>query len=201
MRLLLVRHGETQLNSALRYWGRTDVPLGESGVRQAECLRQRLQSERIDCIYSSDLKRALATAQTIAASHNLEVLTCPELREIDFGRLEGLAFDEVNRLYPEVARQWLERDPGLAYPGGESLAELDERVRAFTRRLKGHTSEETLLIVAHSGVLRTLACQLLNMPPEYRWQIRLDLASLTIIETYPDQALLALLNDCSHLHA
>ena len=198
-RLLLIRHGETELNSSLRYWGRTDVALSEVGLSQAECLRERLCPEKIDFIYSSRLKRALVTAQAIASGHNLEVTACPELREIDFGRLEGLTFDEIVRLYPDVARIWKERDPALVYPGGESLTELDTRVQQFRSRLEGHNEGETVLIVAHSGVLRTLLCQLMGMEPRQRWQIRLDLASLTVIETYSQDAILTLLNDVSHL--
>lgn len=198
-RLLLVRHGETELNNALRYWGRTDVALSTVGLRQAAQLRDRLKAEKIDFVYSSDLKRALVMAQIIASSHNLEVITCPELREIDFGRLEGFTFDDVDRIYPEVARMWAERDPELAYPGGESLTELDKRLCQFRTRLERHNDEETVLVVAHSGVLRTLACQLLGMESRRRWQIRLNLASLTIIETYPQGAILTLLNDISHL--
>lgn len=198
-RLLLVRHGETELNSALRYWGRTDVALSGIGLIQAERLRERLNPQKIDVIYSSDLKRALVTAQIIVFEHNLKVTACPELREIDFGQLEGLTFDEINRLYPEVARMWMERDPGLVYPGGESLAELDKRVHQFRSHLERHNEKETILIVGHSGVLRTLLCQLMGMEPQQRWQIRLDLASLTIVETYRQGAILTLLNDVSHL--
>ena len=198
-RLLLVRHGETELNSALRYCGRTDVALSDIGLIQAERLRERLNPEKIDVIYSSDLKRALVTAQIIVFEHNLKVTACPELSEIDFGQLEGLTFDEINRLYPEVARMWMKQAPDLVYPGGESLAELDKRVHQFRSRLEGHSEEEAILIVAHSGVLRTLLCQILGMEPRHRWQIRLDLASLTVIETYPESAILTLLNDISHL--
>lgn len=197
--MLLVRHGETELNSSLRFWGRTDVALSDAGLRQAECLRERLNPEKIDFIYSSGLKRALVTAQTIASRHNMQIATCPELRELDFGRLEGLTFDEIARLYPDVARTWKERDATFAYPGGESIAELDKRIHQFRSRLEGHHEGETLLIVAHSGVLRTLLCQLMGMEPKQRWQIRIDLASLSIIETYREGAILSLLNDVSHL--
>ena len=198
-RFLLVRHGETELNSALRYWGRTDVALSDIGLIQAERLRKRLNTEKIDVIYSSDLKRALVTAQIIAFEHNLKVTACPELREIDFGQVEGLTFDETNQLYPEVARMWMEKDPGLVYPGGESLAELDKRVHQFRNRLQGHNEEKTILVVGHSGVLCTLLCQLLGVEPQQRWQIRLDLASLTVVQTYPQSAILTLFNDVSHL--
>jgi len=198
-RLLLVRHGETELNSSERYWGRTDVTLSAAGLRQAERLRDRLATEKLNAVYSSDLRRASLTADTIASRHKLEVITCPELREIDFGQLEGLTFDQIGRLYPEVTRLWMERSPELKYPDGESIYQLNNRVSDFMRRLEKHANEETILIVAHSGVLRTLACQLLGIEPQHRWQIRLDLASLTVIETYPQGAILTLLNDVSHL--
>jgi len=198
-RLLLVRHGDTELNSAERYWGRSDVKLSAAGIRQAERLRGRLAVEKIDAVYSSNLERALVTAEIIASSHQLAVITCAELREVNFGQLEGLNFSEISRLYPEVAKLWAERSTKLKYPGGESLVEFNTRVSKFLSRLDKHTVGETILIVAHAGVLRTLVCQLLGIDPQRRWQIRLDLASLSIMETHQQGAILSLLNDVSHL--
>lgn len=198
-KLFLVRHGDTELNSAERYWGRSDVKLNAAGIRQAERLRDRLAVEKIDAVYSSDLERALVTAEIIASSHQLAVITCAELREVNFGQLEGLNFSEISRLYPEVAKLWAERSTKLKYPGGESLVEFNTRVSKFLSRLDKHTVGETILIVAHAGVLRTLVCQLLGIDPQRRWQIRLDLASLSIMETHQQGAILSLLNDVSHL--
>jgi len=198
-RLLLVRHGDTELNSAERYWGRSDVKLSAAGVEQAEGLRDRLAVEKINAVYSSNLERALVTAEIIASSHQLAVITCAELREVNFGQLEGLNFSEISRLYPEVAKLWAERSTKLKYPGGESLVEFNTRVSKFLSRLDKHTVGETILIVAHAGVLRTLVCQLLGIDPHRRWQIRLDLASLSILETHQQGAILSLLNDVSHL--
>ena len=75
-RLFLARHGDTELNSAERYWGCTDVKLSADGLRQAERLRDRLAEEKIDVVYSSDLKRASVTPQTIASKHQLDVTHC-----------------------------------------------------------------------------------------------------------------------------
>ena len=105
-RLLLARHGDTELNSAEKYWGRTDVKLSTDGLRQAERLRDRLAEEKIDVVYSSDLKRALVTAETIASKHQLDVNPCEELREIDFGNIEGLTYEEVRQLYPEFFNKY-----------------------------------------------------------------------------------------------
>ena len=198
-RLLLVRHGDTELNSAERYWGCNDVKLSAAGIRQAKKLRDRLTVEKIDAVYSSDLERALVTAEIIAASHQLAVVTCAELREVNFGQLEGLTFSEISQLYPEVAKSWAERSPKLKYPGGESLVEFNNRVSRFLNRLDKHTTGEMILVVAHAGVLRTLVCQLLGIDPRRRWQIRIDLASLSILETHHQGAILSLLNDVSHL--
>ncbi len=198
-KLFLVRHGETELNSAERYWGRSDVKLSVAGIEQAERLRDRLAVEKIDAVYSSNLERALITAEIIASRHRLAVITCAELREVDFGQLEGLNFSEISQLYPEVAKLWAERSTKLKYPGGESLVEFNNRVSKFLSKLDKHTTGETILVVAHAGVLRTLVCQLLGIDPQRRWQIRLDLASLSILETHQQGAILSLLNDVSHL--
>jgi len=198
-RLLLVRHGEIEQNSSERYWGSTDVELSAAGLWQAGRLRDRLTKENIHSIYSSDLKRALVTAEIIATFHKREVIACAELREINFGRLEGLTFSQVDERYPEVARLWLEQSPKLAYPDGESISQFEERITSFSRRLQKHSREETILVVAHGGALRTLICQLLGMEPRQRWQTRLEPASVTIVETYAQGAILTLLNDVSHL--
>ena len=199
-RLLLVRHGETELNSAERYWGHSDIKLSALGVRQAERLRDRLAAQKIDVVYSSDLQRAWATAKTIASGHQLEVITCAELREINFGKLEGLNFEEISQLFPEFTAKWrVQRSTDIEFPGGESLNELNNRVSNFVGRLKKRKADETVLVVAHAGVLRSLICQLMEIELQHIYHIRLDLASLSILETYPTGAILTLLNDTSHL--
>ncbi len=199
-KILLVRHGETENNSAQRYWGKTDVNLGPVGFRQAEQLRDRLATKKIDHVYTSEMRRAVSTARTIASIHGIEETRCPELREIDFGQIEGLDFTEVQQQFPDVAKMWIERNPDLCYPQGESLVQLDLRLSRFKNRLSRHTEGEVVMVVAHSGVLRTLICQLLGLETRNRWDFRIDLASLSIIETYPDAAVLSLLNDTSHLN-
>ena len=199
-RLLLVRHGETELNSAERYWGQSDIKLSTLGLRQAERLRDRLAAQKIDVVYSSDLQRAWATAKTIAFRHQLEVTICAELREINFGKLEGLNFEEISQLFPEFAAKWrVQRSTDIEFPGGESLNELNNRVSNFVGRLKKRKADETVLVVAHAGVLRSLICQLMAIELQHIYHIRLDLASLSILETHPTGAILTLLNDVSHL--
>ncbi|MFC2013863.1 histidine phosphatase family protein [Chloroflexota bacterium] len=198
-KLLLVRHGETESNSAQRIQGQRDVELNAVGLRQVERLRDRLAKQRLDVIYSSDLQRALVTAKTVASGHQLEIVTCPELREIDFGKFDGLTFAEISQRYPEMAKLWSDWNPKMRFPGGESVDELNTRVSKFLDRLKRHTPEETLLIVAHSAPLRLIICLLLGIELRHWRQFRLDLASLSIVETYPQGRIINLLNDTSYL--
>ena len=198
-RLLLVRHGETDLHSARAFVGHRDVDLNASGYEQAEKLAQRLADEKIDYIYSSDLRRAWLTARPIAAKHELGVTVCPELREMDYGSADSLTFDEIKRLYPELAGLCANWSLKLQFPGGESVDQLTERLVRFLDKLKQHSAEETVLIVSHGGPLRFMICSLLGLELEHWRQFRLDLASLSIVDTYPEVVIISLLNDTSHL--
>lgn len=199
-RLLLVRHGETEMRSSEKLWGHTDVKLSAEGLKQAGGLRNRLAEEKIDVVYSSTLERARVTAETIASRHHLDVIPCAELCEIDFGDAEGLTYSEVNQRYPEFAESRRKKGTSVKYPGGESLDDLSHRVSDFVNnRLDHHTDEETLLIVAHAGVTRILICQLLGLEARFMRHFRLDLGSLSIVGTYSQGAIISLLNDTCHL--
>ena len=194
-----MRHGNTKLNSAQRFWGQTDVELSEEGRRQAERICDRLAAEKIDAIYSSNLSRAIVTAETIASRHGLEVTTCAEVAEVNFGDLEGLTFDEISKLHPEQARHMADRSLPIEFPGGESISEFNERVKKFLLTLEKHAPEETVLIVSHAGVLRLMICNLLGIGLQHWRQMRLELGSVSMVDTYPWGAILSLLNDTSHL--
>jgi len=198
-RLILVRHGNTKLNSGKRFWGKTDVELSDKGIQEAEKLRDRLAKEKINAIYASNLSRARLTAEIIASKRKLNVTTRAELNEINFGFLEGLTFEEIGKLHPEMAEVLSNWSVKPKFPGGESLDDLNNRVQKFLIRLQKHKPEETILIVSHAGTLRLLICNLLAIGLEHWRHIRLDLASLSIMETYPEGAVLSLLNDVSHL--
>lgn len=200
-RLLLVRHGNTKLDNARRFWGRTDVELSNDGMKQAEKLRDRLATQPVNTIYTSALSRARRTAEIIASKHRLNITICAELNEINFGWVEGLTFEEISQRHPELSETMSDWRIRPAFPGGESLDELNCRVQAFLKRLEKHRPEETVLIVAHAGTLRLMICNLLEIELEHWRQMQLDLASLSMVETYPRGAILSLLNDVSHLRS
>ncbi|MFC2005872.1 histidine phosphatase family protein [Chloroflexota bacterium] len=198
-KLLLVRHGITEFNSTRRFAGYSDIELSTTGYTQAERLRDRLVNEKVDAVYSSDLRRALMTAEVISSNHKIDIVTCPELREINYGNLEGLTFKEISHLYPEVAELITNFSLKLEFPDGESFEGFIARTSKFLGKLKKHTPSETILIVSHSGPLRVLVCYLLGIDQSHWRQIRFDNASLSIVETYPQVAIISLLNDTSHL--
>ena len=194
-----MRHGITEYNSTRRFAGYTDVELGEEGCRQVERLRDYLADEKIDAVYSSDLKRAMVTADVVSAGRSVDIVSCLELRECNYGEVEGLTFQEIGQRYPEVAKLVVNFNLSLAFPGGESFEEFIARTVKFLDRLDKHEPSETILIVSHSGPLRTLACHLLGIGQECWWQLRFDNASLSIVDTYPRGAILTRLNDVSYL--
>lgn len=197
--MVLVRHGDTVAGSRERFWGSTDVALSEAGLHQAEGVAARLAAEPLMAVYASDLVRARRSAEIIAARHDLPVIPCPELREIDFGEIEGLTFAEAAARFPDVTGHWASRRPNLAFPGGEDIDGFIRRVAAFIPRLTAHADGETVAVVAHSGTLRNLTSQLMGLPDRHRWQFRLELGAICIVETTGAGAVMALWNDTHHL--
>jgi alpha-ribazole phosphatase len=196
MRLLLVRHGETEYNQQWRFQGRTDLGLNRVGLQQAEGLRQRLSREKIDLIYSSNLKRAAETAEIIARGRGLRVEFRENLAELGFGKFEGMTHAEIVERYPD----WQPGDFDFTAYGGESLEQLARRIRAFEDELRSdNPADANILIIAHSGSLRVLLCRLLGMDIENWWRFHLAPASLTVIEDFRGEPVLTLLNDVSHL--
>jgi 2,3-bisphosphoglycerate-dependent phosphoglycerate mutase len=154
-RIVAVRHGETDWNASARIQGQRDIPLNAKGRWQAERAAQSLRSagEPLAAIYSSDLLRAHATAQAIAAAHGMDVQSDERLRERSFGAYEGRTFDELERLWPQETARWRARDATWAPPGGETLQVLGARVRAVTDALAQRHPGELIVLVAHGGVL------------------------------------------------
>ena len=164
-RIIAIRHGETTWNVDARIQGHLDVPLNDTGRRQAALLAQALADEPIAAIYASDLSRAWETAQCLARALDVDVTSEKGLRERCFGDFEGKTFAEIEVLLPEQAMRWRKRDPEFAPPGGESLLNLRGRVIEAAERLAAEHPGELIALVGHGGVMDVL----------YREATRLDL--------------------------
>lgn len=196
MNLLLIRHGQTDWNLEQRFQGQSDIPLNETGRKQVQALAERLAAEQFDAIYSSDLQRAAETAKIICVS---QIHRDPRLREVHFGDWEGLTYDEIKAKYPEPLAAWEADIFKNAPPKGETLEELSVRVQSMLDELHEKHDDQNILIVAHGGVLQTLICLALKLPPTMYWQFHLSTASLSEVAFYPAGAILNSLNDTSHL--
>jgi probable phosphoglycerate mutase len=152
-RVLAIRHGETDWNVEFRLQGQRDVPLNARGQWQAERLTQALRDERLGAVYSSDLSRAMQTAEGLARGAGLAVLAEPGLRERAFGEFEGCTYDEIHQRWPDGAERWRARDEAFGPTGGESLRDFYERVVATARRLAARHPGEAIAWVTHGGVL------------------------------------------------
>jgi probable phosphoglycerate mutase len=128
-RIIAIRHGETTWNVDTRIQGHLDIPLSETGRRQAERMALALADDPITAIYASDLTRAWETAHYLGRELGVEVTKEEGLRERGFGDFEGKTFAEIEALLPEQSLRWRKRDPEFAPAGGESLLALRNRPR------------------------------------------------------------------------
>lgn len=169
-RLILTRHGETLWNMEGRVQGAMDSPLTEKGISQARGLGKRLRGEGIKCIYSSDLPRAIQTAELVRQELGLsEILLNSALRELSFGEWEGKVWWELRKLYPELFLVWDKGPHQVQIPRGESMWEVTERAWKFIQELPKNHSGETILVVTHGMTLQLLVKKALGFSVE-QWE-------------------------------
>jgi broad specificity phosphatase PhoE len=150
--ILLARHGETDWNREGRFQGWADPPLNRTGLDQAVELSVRLMADELAAVYSSPLRRALETAEVVAASHGLEPVTVDALREVDVGSWSGLTRAEIEQRFPDEYARWLEYEQG--WQDGETYEAMAERVVAALLELAAANDGTRVLAVTHGGPIR-----------------------------------------------
>ncbi|GAA4715625.1 histidine phosphatase family protein [Phytohabitans rumicis] len=180
----LTRHGQTPWHRPNRYTGSSDVDLDEVGVRQADALARWAQSAGLTALACSDLRRAGQTAAPVAARTGLAPLVDKRLRELDFGLAEGRTLAEVRAEHPEVVERFVADPDGRHFPGGEAPADAVSRGIAALGELATAYPEGSVLVIAHSTLIRLVVCAVLGVPlREYRRKLpRLAPASRTELE-------------------
>jgi broad specificity phosphatase PhoE/ribonuclease HI len=185
-RLLLLRHGQTELSVNRRYSGRGNPALTELGRRQAAAAAQYLGARGgVAAVVSSPLQRARETAAAAAAALGLEVAVDDDLIETDFGDWEGLTFSEAAERDPELHGRWM-RDTSVTPPGGESFDAVAQRIRRARNRLIAENGAATVLVVSHVTPIKTMLQFALDAGASILHRLHLDLASLSVAEFYPD---------------
>jgi broad specificity phosphatase PhoE len=197
--IYITRHGETEWNAEGRIQGHTDVPLSERGREQARMLARRLADVRIDAAYSSDLSRAAETATTALGERDVPLRLTAELREYNKGVFEGLTAQEYREAYPDLYDASMENDLDFAPPDGETIRQTSVRLGGIFQKVRLDHMDETVLIVGHGGSLRAGIVSLLDLPLEANWKFVMHNCSLTVVRTYPDNCVMHLYNDTSHI--
>lgn len=152
-RLILVRHGETDGESSIRYYGSTDVGLSPEGEAQMRQVASRLRAQRIDLVGASPLSRSWRSAWIAGRGASVQLFA--GLREVDFGRWEGFTAAEIEETDPTRYAEWRSGAENFGYPGGETRADFQARVREELDRLL-RSSGTTALLVLHKGVIRVI---------------------------------------------
>ncbi|WP_054870644.1 alpha-ribazole phosphatase [Caloranaerobacter sp. TR13] len=171
MRLILIRHGETQANVERIYSGWTDFPLTEKGKQQINSILDILSKANIDILYSSPLSRALVTAEIISKHIGKKIYVSEKLKEMNFGIFEGKSYIEISETHHLEWERWINDNIKYRIPNGESLTDMYNRVTQFIDGLKDKTG--TFLLVTHAGVIRIVITYLLNLNIDKMWHFKI----------------------------
>lgn len=167
MRLILVRHGQTEWNQIGRIQGRTDIPLNDTGIMQARAAGEWLSQRRIDAVYSSPMQRAFDTATEIARPHGLPVISLDDIIEIDFGLWEEKTADELKKLYPEYWNDWswhLDEEKSANMQAESAYTILNRVKRALNSIFEENTAGSTAVVVSHTMPIKLIMANAIGLP-------------------------------------
>ncbi|MHA2789422.1 bifunctional RNase H/acid phosphatase [Corynebacterium sp. S7] len=198
-RFVLLRHGQTEHSAKHCYSGSSDPALTEVGRDQAQRAAKWIaQTESVDVIVSSPRTRALETAAAVSNVAGIQVETVDGLREMDFGQFEGKTRNEAREADPEQFQAWYS-SYSVAPPGGESVEDMDHRIVAVRKQLQQRYSGKTVVVVSHVTPVKSFVRQGLNSGADTFTHLFLDLASISVVEFYPESAVVRRVNDTAHL--
>jgi broad specificity phosphatase PhoE len=199
VKLILIRHGQTESNKLGRIQGINKSSLTGVGRKQAEAAARALASNAPFTLYSSPLPRALQTAEAIGSRADTQPVEVRELIEMDVGEFEGLSGPQLRERFPDVMRSWDEDPASTVMPGGESLYHVRDRAWPTIRSLAERHGSETVVAVTHNFTIHTIVCAALDMPLNNFRKLRIDLGSVTRLEITPARTTLVSLNETWHL--
>ena len=199
MRVLLLRHAETDWNRERRFQGRRDIPLSPVGREQAASAARPLPATPLTAVWSSPLSRARETATLIAAPHGLPVHVEDGFTEMDFGEWVGLTRDEVQARFPDALSAWAETPQAARWPGAETLDRVRARALAGLARLRAAHQGQTICLVSHGITSRVLILETLGLGPDRLWSLHLSSTGISELEFRDDWTTLHRMNSLVHL--
>ncbi len=199
MEMIFIRHGETEWNAKDVFRGRADIPLDETGIKQAKLLGEYLKAEKLDAVYSGPLQRAVKTAWAVAAAHKLKVNIVENLNDIDCGEWEGLPVTEVKEKYGDIYQDWLDTPEQVKLPGGESLDDITGRALSFVQDAVMRAGDGKIAFVSHRAVIKVIICALLRLDNSSFWSFKVDNGGITRFVFDGNRAIMISHNDTSFL--
>jgi broad specificity phosphatase PhoE len=192
-RVILVRHAEPDEAVRGRIYGSLDPELSERGREHAAAVARGLAGEPIGAVYTSPRLRARATAAPLAARLGLEPREEEDLREIDFGELEGLTLAEAVERYPGESR-WMAAPAGALFPGGESVAGLRARAVGAARSIADRHEGETAAVFSHAVVIRAILADALAMAPDALFRLDQSYGGISVVEWFDGNPFVRVVN-------
>jgi broad specificity phosphatase PhoE len=199
VKIILIRHGETDWNQEQIFRGKIDVPLNQTGFAQARAVREALAEIVIDAIYASPLARALETARVLAEGRGLAIRTEEGLSDIDFGLWQGVSKENVKKDYPDLYSTWLTDPQLVTFPRGENLLKVQKRAMAALERSVDSNPGKTIALVSHRVVNKVMLCGVLGLDLSRFWRVKQDTCALNRFEYETGNYFLTLLNDTCHM--
>jgi len=204
MRLILVRHGETEWNRQRRVQGLSNLALNDTGKKQAEALARTLSNKKVDAIYSSPLRRAQETARAISRFHRLEVEILDGLKELDVGDVDGMTYEDMKTHHGEFFVRWMTDFTSVRLPGGGFVPELRDQcctaIQDIVRReRKAEKDDRVAVVVTHFFPIMCIVCNSMGLDLSHCRRLRVDLASISVMDFSADNTVLVSLNDTCHL--
>ena len=199
MKLLLIRHGQTDWNLLGKYQGQTDIALSGEGIRQADLLAQNFPVDTLDIIYTSDLQRAFMTAERLAEKFSAPLYADKALRELNFGAWEGLTYQEIAERWPQEVKNLFGAPEKLQIPEGETFLMLQRRAMDKINEIRAENEGKNVAVVAHGAISKAILTALLHIPLHYVWMLRQDNTAVNILRFDDEFVSVELLNGISHL--
>ena len=178
-KLYLVRHGETDYNNALRFQGQTDIPLNQTGIRQAEKVAGFFKDIPLQAIYTSSLKRARTTAEIIGKRKGIEPQVTDALREMSFGIWENMNSNDIQKKYAKEWKDFFASPAGTKIPQGESMSDVQKRAYPVVQQILDQHPEGDVAFIAHGGIIRVMICTMLGLDLNRAWHLHVGNASVT----------------------
>ncbi len=178
-KLILIRHGQTDLNIQMKYCGYSNPSLNEEGKQQVKHTKKSLNEIDVDVLFSSDLLRTMETAQIIFP--NMVIQQEERLREYNFGVFEGLTYGEIMEEYADIYTEWIDDPSKRVIPDGDSFISFSQRVREGLDSILSQNKHRTIVLVTHSGPIRLMLSDVLKYDTDKFWKIKQDNAALNII--------------------